>query len=79
MNDAVEHYVLTMHPHAREVLIWVFDNNLPLEVHLNRTRFWVPRDSSLNTYFHLWLADYCGTVDPSADLATGLKPTASSN
>ena len=79
MNDAVEHYVLNMHPNAKEVLTWVFANNLACEVHLNRTRFWVPRDSSLNTYFHLWLAESCGTVDPQADLATGLRDSASSN
>ena len=67
-----EYYVLTMHPNAKEVLTWVFDNKLKYEVHLNRTRFLVPIDSSLNTYFQLWLADSCGTVDASADLATGL-------
>ena len=67
-----EYYVLTMHPDAREVLAWVFDNALQHEVHLNRTRFWVPTDSSLNTYFQLWLAESCGVVDAGADLATGL-------
>ena len=60
-----EYYVLTMHPHAKEVLNWVFDNALKYEVHLNRTRFWVPIDSSLNTYFQLWLAESCGWVDPT--------------
>ena len=79
MTDAREYYILTMHPDAKEVFTWIFDNKLEIEVHLNRTRFWVPRDSSLNTYFHLWLADYCGTVDPSADLATGLRDSASGN
>ena len=72
IDNATEYYILTLHPHAKEVLIWVFDNNLKLEVHLNRTRFWVPNDSSLNTYFQLWLKDYCGWVDPKLDLATGL-------
>ena len=72
MNDAREYYVLTMHPNAREVLAWVWDNALQYEVHLNRTRFWVPIDSSLNTYFQLWLKDSCGCVDPSLDVTTGL-------
>ena len=67
-----EYYVLTLHPNAREVLTWVFDNQLKMDIHLNRTRFWVPLDSSLNTYFQLWLADSCGSVDPSLDLTTGL-------
>ena len=67
-----EYYVLTMHPQAKEVLAWVFDNALQYEVHLNRTRFWVPTDSSLNTYFQLWLRDPCGQVDAGLDLTTGL-------
>jgi hypothetical protein len=53
---------------AKEVFTWIFDNNLQFEVHLNRTRFWVPTDSSLNTYFQLWLAEYCGVVDDSSPL-----------
>jgi hypothetical protein len=68
----VEYYILTMHPNAKEVFTWIFDNNLEMEVHLNRTRFWVPTDSSLNTYFQLWLAEYCGRVEAGLDLATGL-------
>jgi hypothetical protein len=79
MTDSREYYVLTMHPNAKEVFTWIFDNKLEFEVHLNRTRFWVPVDSSLNTYFQLWLAESCGRVDASADLATGLRGTASSN
>jgi len=72
MTDAREYYVLTMHPNAKEVFAWIWDNKLHCEVHLNRTRFWVPVDSSLYTYFQLWLKDSCGTVDPTLDLATGL-------
>ena len=71
-SSRVEHYILTLHPNAREVFTWIFDNNLEFEVHLNRTRFWVPTDSSLNTYFQLWLREYCGLVDGSLDLTTGL-------
>jgi len=72
INMSREYYVLTMHPDARQVFEWIWANHLQYEVHLNRTRFWVPTDSSLNTYFQLWLADSCGTVDPSLDLTTGL-------
>jgi len=72
MTQAREYYILTMHPNAREVLNWVWDNSLKYEVHLNRTRFWVPIDSSLNTYYQLWLSEYCGIVDSTLDLATGL-------
>jgi len=69
---STEYYILTLHPMAKEVLEWVWDNALEYEVHLNRTRFWVPTDSSLNTYFQLWLKDSCGQVEEGLDLATGL-------
>ena len=72
MTQAREYYVLTMHANAKEVFTWIWENKLQCEVHLNRTRFWVPIDSSLNTYFQLWLSEYCGSVDPSLDLTTGL-------
>ena len=71
MTDSCEYYILTMHPNAKEVFTWIWENNLQYEVHLNRTRFWVSIDSSLNTYYQLWLADSCGHVDPSLDVATG--------
>jgi len=72
MINSREYYVLTQHPRAQQVFEWIWENDLQYEVHLNRIRFWVPIDSSLNTYFQLWLKDSCGTVDPSLDLATGL-------
>jgi hypothetical protein len=67
-----EYYVLTMHPDARQVFEWIWANHLQYEIHLNRTRFWVPIDSSLNTHFQLWFSESCGTVDPHVDMATGL-------
>lgn len=72
MKDACEYYVLTLHPDCKEVLSWVWHNKLEYQVHLNRTRFWVPVDSSLNTYFQLWLAESCGVVDPALDVISGL-------
>jgi len=45
-----------------------------VEVHLNRSRFWVP-NSSLLTEFLLRFADCCVEVDATLDLATGLPIT----
>jgi len=64
-----QHYILTMHPHSKEVFEWIFHNDIQFEVHLNRTRFWVPED--LYTEFYLWYADSCPPVDLDRDLATG--------
>ena len=66
------YYVLNLNPRAAEVFEFIKAHKLTCEVHLNRTRFWVPLDSSLNTYFQLWLSESCGSVDPTLDLATGL-------
>jgi hypothetical protein len=57
-----EYYVLNMAEQARDVLTWVFQRGLPYEVHLNRTRFWVP-SGAVNTEFHLRFADACPRVD----------------
>ena len=69
-----EYYVLTQHPHAQQVFEWIWANHLQYEIHLNRVRFWVPVDSSLNTYFQLGLAESCGCVDPTLDTISG-QPT----
>ena len=41
------------------------------EVHLNRTRFWVPAGREL-TEFLLRFADVCPCVDDTLDVTTGL-------
>jgi hypothetical protein len=64
-------YILTLHPHAREVFNFIIEHKLKLEVHLNRTRFWIPEGSIL-TEFILRHGDSCPQVDSDADLITGL-------
>jgi len=64
-------YILTLHPNAKEVFNFIIEHKLTLDVHLNRTRFWVP-DGSVLTEFLLRYGDYCPQVDDDLDLATGL-------
>jgi hypothetical protein len=71
MQDTVEHYVLTLDPRCPEVFGFITAHNLVLEVHLNRTRFWVPL-GSVYTEFALRFGDCCPRVDPALDLTTGL-------
>jgi hypothetical protein len=66
-----EYYVLNQNPRSAEVIAWVQHHKLAVEVHLNRTRFWVP-NSYLLTEFLLRFADCCVEVDTTLDLATGL-------
>jgi hypothetical protein len=66
-----QYYILTLDPRASEVFNFIRDHKLTIEVHLNRTRFWVPEGSVL-TEFLLRFGDCCPYVDSSADLATGL-------
>jgi len=64
------YYILTLHPDFVSVWHWLNDNNISRELHLNRTRFWVPEGPVL-TDFLLRFADSCEPVDPQLDLFTG--------
>ena len=66
-----EYYILTLDPRLGEVLRFIYKHNLEFEPHLNRTRFWVPVDSTVLTEFLLRFTDCCPYVDPAKDLATG--------
>jgi hypothetical protein len=66
-----QYYILTLDPRAREVFEFITHHKLDLEVHLNRTRFWIEEDSSILTEFLLRFSDCCPWVDPELDLATG--------
>jgi hypothetical protein len=58
-----------MNPMSKPVLTWIFHNRIQFEVHLNRTRFWVPED--LYTEFYLWYSESCSPVDDTLDLVSG--------
>ena len=70
-----QYYILTLDPRAAEVFEFIRHHKLQVEVHLNRTRFWVPEESSTLTEFLLRFSDCCPYVDMSADLATGHTKT----
>ena len=65
------YYILNLDPRAREVFEFIRDHNVTCEVHLNRTRFWVPNEGTVLTEFLLRFHDCCHYVDESLDLATG--------
>ena len=67
-----QYYILNQDPRAQEVFNFIRQHQLRLEVHLNRTRFWIPKDSSVLTEFLLRFADLCPSVDPNLDPITGL-------
>ena len=66
-----QYYILNQDARAQEVFNFIREHQLAVEVHLNRTRFWVPEGAVL-TEFLLRFADTCPSVDPTLDLATGL-------
>jgi len=66
-----QYYILNQDARDQEVFDFIREHQLALEVHLNRTRFWVPEGAVL-TEFLLRFADTCPYVDPTLDLATGL-------
>jgi hypothetical protein len=65
-----QYCVFTQDPMCKEVFAWVSNNNLQFEMHLNRTRFWVP-DGPLHTEFLLRYSTICPEVDPNEDLQLG--------
>ena len=66
-----QHYVLTLDPRAGEVFDFIKRHGLACEVHLNRSRFWVP-NGPVYTEFLLRFGDSCPHVDLDLDLASGL-------
>ena len=66
-----QYYILTLDPRAGEVFCFIRDHKLACEVHLNRTRFWIPEDTSQLTEFLLRFSDCCPYVDETVDLLTG--------
>jgi len=64
------YYVLNSNPCLEDIFEFIKHHNLTLEVHLNRTRFWVPNGTVL-TEFLLRFSEQCTQVDESLDLTTG--------
>ena len=64
-----QHYILTLDPRAGEVFHWIGQHreSIRLDVHLNRTRFWLDDDSALYTEFALRFADCCPPVCEDPD------------
>jgi hypothetical protein len=67
----LEYYILTQDPLCASVFDFIKHHGLRCEVHLNRTRFWLP-EGSVYTEFALRFSNCCPRVDPRCDLATGL-------
>lgn len=69
-RDTHQHYVLTLDNNVGTVFRWIEANNIQYELHLNRTRFWVP-SGAIYTEFLLRFAHCCPPVDPRVDLISG--------
>jgi hypothetical protein len=66
-----QYYILNSSPHLTSVFEFIRLHDLAHEVHLNRTRFWVPINTNIYTEFVLRFSDDCPSVDPTLDLLTG--------
>jgi hypothetical protein len=65
-----QYYALTTAPQLASIFEFIQHHNLQFEVHLNRTRFWVP-DGTVLTEFLLRFSTVATLVDESLDLQTG--------
>lgn len=57
-----EHYVLSQHPDFVAVMNWVGSFPLRCDIHLNRTRFWVPLGPTYTEFVLRW-GDVCPLVE----------------
>ena len=63
-----QYCVYSRDPHFIDVIRWINDNQVQAEVHINRTRFWVP-DGVLMTEFLLKWHTVCPHVPESDNYA----------
>ena len=66
-----QYCIFTTDKNFREVLIYISENKLANEPHLNRTRFWVPE--SMHQSFLQKYGSICTYVHPDEDLTTGQR------
>ena len=66
-----QYCVYTKHEKFQEVCDYIVENKLACEVHLNRTRFWIP-ESMHAAFLGQWGA-VCEYVYPDEDYATGWR------
>ena len=60
-----QYYVLNCDSRFADVADWMIENDIVWEMHLNRTRFWVPEGPVL-TQFLLKFIQCCPEVDEDA-------------
>ena len=74
MSTSIQFSVLTRDPHFADTLKFIQQHSLQHELHINRTRFWIPPGTVL-TEFYLRFETY-RTVSADEDLATGWSDSA---
>lgn len=62
--------VYSRDPEFSQVLEWIQSQDIVYELHINRTRFWIPT-GKLYLEFLLRFSHCCHRVDPQEDLALG--------
>jgi hypothetical protein len=67
-----QYCVFTQNPDFQSVVEWLVARELRLEVHLNRTRFWIP-SGTVHTEFMLRWYHCCSRVVDDEDLITGFS------
>jgi hypothetical protein len=71
-NKLYQFAVYTRSDEFVEVINWLRRNNIRAEVHLNRTRFWIPYGPELLEFLLTW-GSVCPRVDDETDHVLGTK------
>lgn len=69
-NKIYQFAVYTRSDDFVEVINWIRKNNIRAEVHLNRTRFWIPYSPELLEFLLTW-GSICSRVDNEIDHTLG--------
>ena len=59
---STQYFILVQSPHFNDVFNWVFDRDVPYELHANRIRF-RPHSEQVLVEFALRYRDHCSTVE----------------
>jgi hypothetical protein len=65
-----QYCIYTQHPEFKDVVLWVQSKELRHELHLNRTRFWIPL-GIVHTEFMLRWYHCCSLVVDNEDYVLG--------
>ena len=73
MDNDNQYCIMTGDEEFAKVVSWINSHKVRHEVHINRTRFWIP-DNLEESFVRSGIYKYCRVVHGDEDLVTGQRP-----